>query len=408
MDRFDGWRVVALLAAILTIGVGITFYGLSVYLSALTRDDDGFTLTTVSVATGAFLVVAGVAGIPVGRLLERYDARAVLVGGLVASAVAVLAVGQVRDPAQLVAAYAVLGVGFAAISVIPVSRVLAAWFVRRRARAMSVAFLGLPVGGAVVTPVVAALVERHGVAGASPFLAAALLLVAVPLCLLVQPDPARVGQRADGAAPASDPGAGAGPATGVPLAEAVRTPWFVTVTVALTLGMLSQLGALSHLYNAVAETSGVSTAAAVVSLLAAASLGGRIAGTWVFERVALAHATVALLLLQSGALVCFAVAPGRAAVLAATVAFGVSMGNMQVLQPLLIAERFGTRDFSRILARGNLAVMLGMAAGPVLVGVLHDATGGYPTAYVAAALPALLGAALMAWAARSPARTDLA
>ncbi len=222
------------------------------------------------------------------------------------------------------------------------------------------------------------------------------MVVAGPAILLLVPDPAKKGTAPDGdPAPIELP-----VVTGVRHRDAVRSRWFAVVTVALTLGMGSQLGVLSHVYNAVGERLDASVAAAAVSVVAAASLVGRIAGGWGLARVALQTATVWFLVVQGLAILALALAPATVTVFAATAAFGLTVGNMQIVQPLLLAEQFGNRDFGRILARGNLLVMIGMAAGPVAVGMVHDATGDYRTPLVVAALPALAGAALMIWAAR--------
>ncbi|MET0931351.1 MAG: MFS transporter [Aeromicrobium sp.] len=393
---FYGWVIVAAVALVLAIGVGITFYGVSIYLKDLTDGPDGFSLTIVSVATGSFLLVSGVAGLGVGALLERFEPRRVIIAGALVAAASIFALGRVQDEVQLVLVYGVLGAGFAAMSVIPASALLASWFTRRRAVAMSVAFAGLPIGGAVMSPVIAALVESLGVDGASPWLALILLVGVIPVSLLLKADPARIGSWPDGV----EVEATTGPAEGVTLTAAVRSTWFRLVTLALTLGMLSQLGTLTHLYNAVSEKLDASTASLVVSVLALASLVGRALGGWALSRVVLSVVTVVLLLVQAGAIVILAVAPGIATVLLATVLFGLTMGNMQILQPLLLAHQFGVRDFSRILARGNLFVMVGTAAGPMVVGAIHTASGDYRLALLATAAPTAVAAVLMLYSRR--------
>jgi MFS family permease len=150
-----GWAVVAALGVVLAVSVGISFYGVSVYLEALTRGPGTFSLAAVSAGTSAFLLVSGVAGVGVAALLDRVDVRWVLSGGAVLAAAALLALGSVRTPGALVLAYAALGVGFAATGTIPASTLIARWFPRRPAVAMSLAFTGLPVGGAVLTPPIA-------------------------------------------------------------------------------------------------------------------------------------------------------------------------------------------------------------------------------------------------------------
>ena len=56
-----------------------------------------------------------------------------------------------------------------------------------------------------------------------------------------------------------------------------------------------------------------------------------------------------------------------------------------MLQPLLIAERFGVLDYPRIFSRSQFITMFGAAGGPLLLGWLYDNAGGYETSYLVAA-----------------------
>ena len=402
--RFYGWVVVAALAWTSGVTVGVSFYGVSVYLEALTTGPGALPVTVVSLATGAFLLVSGVSGLGVAAVLDRLDPRAVVTGGAVLVAVAVLGLGRVQTAGQLLAAYAVLGVGFAATAAIPASTLVARWFVRRRTTALSLAFLGLPIGGAVLTPPVALLVEDLGVAGASPWLAGGLLVAVVPAALLLRADPAAVGARPDGDAgpPVPAPGTGDSPGVG----PALRSGWFWVVTLALTLGMLGQVGTLSHLFSAVTQRLDTATAALAVSATALASLTGRLAGSWLLARVRLAPAAVALLAVQGLATGATAVAAGAPAVVAAAALFGLTMGNLQVLHPLLVAERCGGRSYGRVLAASNLVVTAGMALGPAAVGAVRAQAGDYLPALCLAGASALAGAGVLAAGARTTGRPD--
>jgi MFS family permease len=378
-----GWAVVAALGLVLAVSVGISFYGVSVYLEALTRGPGAFSLTTVSLATSAFLLVSGIAGVGVAALLDRVDVRWVLCGGAVLAAAALLALGSVGTAGALVLAYAGLGVGFAATGTIPASTLIARWFPQRRAVAMSLAFTGLPVGGAVLTPPIAALVRSLGVSGAAPWLAGAYVVGVVPVAVAVLRP-----------APAADPGSVAGE-DGEGVREALHTPWFWLATTALMLGMLGQVGALSHLFNAVTERLDALAATAVVSTMALASLAGRVLGSALLGRVRLIVTAALLLGLQSAATLGIAGAPSLGTVVACTIGFGLTVGNMQVLHPLLVAERFGSRQYGRILALSNLGVSCGMAFGPLLVGAVRTGTGTYLWAMSAAAASAAVGGLLV-------------
>lgn len=80
------------------------------------------------------------------------------------------------------------------------------------------------------------------------------------------------------------------------------------------------------------------------------------------------------------------------------VLFGATIGNILMLQPLLIAERFGIRDYPQIYSRAQLFALVGTAGGPLLLGWLHDLSDGYRVAYLVAAACSLAGAAAILWA----------
>ena len=76
--------------------------------------------------------------------------------------------------------------------------------------------------------------------------------------------------------------------------------------------------------------------------------------------------------------------------------FGATVGNILMLQPLLIAQRFGVLDYPRIFSRGQFFSMVGTAGGPLLLGWLYDNAGGYETSYLVAALCSFTGSLVLA------------
>ena len=96
------------------------------------------------------------------------------------------------------------------------------------------------------------------------------------------------------------------------------------------------------------------------------------------------------------ALVAIAFAETTVALFAAILLFGATVGNILMLQPLLIAERFGVLDYPRIFSRAQFFTMFGVAGGPLLLGWLYDNAGGYRTSYLVAAGCSLAGALVLA------------
>lgn len=391
---FRGWWVVSGVFVMLMVTAGLGFYGLSVYLRALTVEQ-GFSVSAVSGATAVFFLVAGLVGLPVAGWMARRDPRPMIAVGALGCAAAVLGLGRVTEVWQVYVAYAVFGAGFSASSLVPGTTLVTRWFARRRSVALSVASTGLSAGGVLLTPAVAALIERHGLSTVAPWMALAFVVGVVPVtALLLHPSPEALGLRPDGdpAPPADAPAVTPGPL----VAEAMRTRYFAAVTVAHLLAMCAQVGGVAHLFNLVAERADPALAATAVSVLAVSSLVGRLLGGALAARTSMRGMSLVLMVGQAASLVLLAAVDGAAVMLVATAMFGVTVGNVLLLHPLLLAERFGVRDYARIYSRSQFVATFGVAAGPAAVGVLHDVLDGYGAAFSLAAVASLLGAAVLA------------
>ena len=106
------------------------------------------------------------------------------------------------------------------------------------------------------------------------------------------------------------------------------------------------------------------------------------------------------IVIQGFGLVAIGLAHGRVPVLGAAVLFGLMVGNVLVLHPLLLAEAFGVADYPRIYARSQLVLSLGYAFGPFLLGWLRDNAGGYRTSYLVAAGLSAVGVTMYALGTR--------
>ena len=85
---------------------------------------------------------------------------------------------------------------------------------------------------------------------------------------------------------------------------------------------------------------------------------------------------------------------------ASSVGFGLTIGNVLLLQSMLLAEAFGAALYARVYSVGNLLSTAGIAGGPLLLGVLHDVSG-YRVAFLGAMAASWVAALLMAVAGSS-------
>ncbi len=394
-QRFPGKRVVAGCFIVLTVSSGLGFYGLAVYLNAFSRERD-WPVSSISLATSIYFVVGGVTGLYVGRIIARRDVRLPIVGGAIAGSVSLALLGQVNERWQLYLVYAVFALGFSGAGLIPVTTVVARWYHTKRSVALAVASTGLSAGGILLTPLAKWLIDDRGLADATPILAVIWLFGIAPFALwLVRPDPEHLGWRPDGERVTRDTAAFA--PTGVLFGDAIRTRFFRTATVAYCLLLGAQVGSIQQLVKLVEDRTDANTAAVATTALAGMSVVARLAGGRIVSRAPIVGMTCVLAAAQGVSLVGIAFASSSLALFPAIILFGATVGNLLMLQPLLIAERFGIIDYARIYSRSVFYTVVGTAGGPLLLGWLYDNVGGgFRTTYIVAGGCSLAGALVLA------------
>ena len=389
-DKFLGWRVVTGCFIVLGTASGLGFYGLAVYLNALSNER-GWDVSSISLATTWFFFVSGVVGVWTARLIARYDVRHVAAVGGVIGGVALGSLGRVTEQWQLFAVYGVFAVGWALSGLVSMTTVVTRWVHVRRSVALSVASTGLSAGGIVVTPAAKWLLDRQGLASGMPWLGLVYIVGIVPVVYwLITPDPAPTGWLPDGER--AQAGVAAPAVLGVSHREAIRSRFFLFTTIGYVLALGSQVGGIQQLVKLVEERTTADTAALATLVLAAASVVARLAGGRMVAHLPMVAFTAALAASQMVALVSLGYAESTPHIFGSILLFGATIGNILMLQPLLIAERFGVRDYPRIYSRAQLFALVGTAGGPLLLGSLYDASGGYRVPYLVAGACSLAGA----------------
>jgi predicted MFS family arabinose efflux permease len=392
-DRFPGWRVVTASFCCLAVTAGLGFYGLAAYLTVLSNEQ-GWSIGSISAAGAIFFLVGGFAGLLAARQMARHDVRTVIVIGAVIGAVALLALGHVSQVWHVYVVYAVFSIGHSFAGLVPATTVVTRWFHAKRSVALAAASTGLSVGGMVITPLAKWLLDTHGLAKTAPWLALIWLVGIVPVTLvLMRPDPVALGWQPDGGR-TSDP-VQPPPIESVTYSDAVRTRFFLTVTIGFMLIMFAQVGGIQQLVKLVEERLGSSAATIATTVLAGASVVARLAGGQIAARVSMARLAVTFALLQGTALILIGVLDLRIPLFLAIVLFGATVGNLLMLHPLLIGQEFGPRDYARIFSRSQFVAFVGTALGPYALGVIRDLSGGYTAAYLAAGALSLTGAVVL-------------
>jgi MFS family permease len=362
------WLVVFVIGWTFTVATGLGFYSLPVYLNALVHSR-GFALTTVSYAVSSFFLVSAVVNVPLGRLIRRVEPRWVMLGGSVLAGLSLFLLGRVDAVWELYLDFTIFGCGFSASSYLPGTAVIVGLFDRDRARALALALTGGSVGGVVVAPLLARIVAARGLPGTAPWLGLAyLILGGLPVLIFIR------GHLA--AAPAAAAGVPAGTAAGVSYAVAVRSAAFVLVTVSFGVLMADQVGTQVQIV-AIGSAMGVGNAGIAVAIMASATIAGRLIGAFALSRLPVIGFSAVMGVLQGASFAVLALLSGLAGLVAGTVLFGITIGNLTVLIPLVVVELFGLTDYPRIYAVSQFGASVGTAAGPAVLAWLHSGFGSY-------------------------------
>ena len=382
-EVYYGWFVVAATFALGFVSVGIGFYGQTVFLDGLIHEK-GWSKASVSGGSTLFFMMTGVAGVVVGRAVDRWGSRRMLIAGALCMAAALLWLGRIEHPHELYPVYALLAVSFAMSAAIPLSGLVNRWFVAQRSRAMSFSQTGVSVGGLVLIPLATGYIAAHGIGPATTMLACLLLVVALPVNLfLVRDDPSPYGLSPDIEAPARRrPGRVA-----EPVAErfwrtrdVVRTRAFLLLSASFAAILLCQTGVAVHHLHLLRGHLDTSAAALGTATLPLGSIVGRLIAGRFADDFDKRYVAAVLFAVQGLAIAALSVAAHPVPLLVASLCFGLTIGAVFMLQGLLVAELFGLPSYGTVFGVLNLITGIGGGLGPLTVALLSESTGGYPGA----------------------------
>jgi len=402
---FYGWYVAIACSLLMLVGVGVGYYGLAVFLRPL-QDENGWSNTVVSGATGLYFSLSGITGFLVGPRVDRIGPTPFMLVGSIMLAVSISLIGFVRELWQLYAVYAVLAVSFGLATSVSVNAVMTKWFVAKRAKAMSISSTGISVGGMVLAPAGSALIDAGGLELATPLMGLLVLAGALPVILFViVPDPEHMGLVPDGgAAPLRASLADDVQRRVWTRREAVGTRAFWALLVGFGVVLTAQTGFVIHQISFLEDRVGSrSTAALALSVTAFGSIVARLAVGSFADRVDKRLLTVVLFLVQAAAVAGIVATDNIPVTYVLTLVFGFTIGNVYMMMSLLVGETFGMVSFGTVFGLVTLIGQVGSGIGPLVVGAIEEATGGYGAAFVSTAIATALASLVIGAGVSSPA-----
>jgi len=365
---------------------GLYFYGFSVFYTPI-KLEYAWSAAAISGAISFSRLEGGIEGPVVGYLIERYGARKILALGVLITGLGYMLMLYVDSVWMLYLVYGgVLSIGYNMGFTHSLTTLLNNWFVKRRARVMSLYAIAAGLGGAIIVPLLSKSIMLYSWKTTAIYSGLAFWIVGIPATLIFRNYPEDMGLLPDGVPDVeldSDTIVALEDEPKLTTREALQSGVFRRLLLAESLRtfLLASivLHEIPHLVNIGIDEV---TAAGILGLMISISIPGRLIFGFLgdyFEKRKLLAVTM---ILQGIGVLIFAYASSIVHVYAFVVIYGLTYGGCI---PLLMAFRgdlFGRKKFAQMSGIMSPFRTIGNVIGPVFAGYLFDLTGSYKIAFI--------------------------
>ena len=382
---FYGWRMVGLVSLIRVVGGGLHQFGFTVFFLPISQDLN-ISRAATSLAFSLSRAQGAVIAPLVGYFIDRYGPRPILVTAVFLAGIGYILLSWVHSYTHFMIVYlGVICLAFIAGFVHSPMVVANSWFIRRRARAMTVVSAAVPIGGALISPVLALGVASIGWRWAAFASGCIFLLVCLPLSFRLKGSPETLGLLPDGDdIEPSDAGASSAPHApsneaneNFTSAQAMKTAAFWLLVVAMSLRVTCYSAAIVHfipfmVWKGLSEEAAASLlgAFAFINLLSHFVLG------WIADRVNKPKLLATCHFLPALSLPALLLGAGYWPLWFFTAAFTLLDASFPIVWAT-VGDLFGRRNFATIRGTMSFFYSWGSFVGPVMAGVIYDRTESY-------------------------------
>ena len=175
-----GWRIVAAAFIAQAVSIGCTISAFGLFIAPI-EADLGASRAQTNLGLSILMLVASGIGPFLGRAIDRGPARAIMLGGVLWTALGLAALSQASSLLQMALVLALMvGVGHASFGPLPAMTILANWFDTKRGTAIGIAATGTTTAGFIMPPVAVFLISNYGWRVALLCYAAGCVVIAAP------------------------------------------------------------------------------------------------------------------------------------------------------------------------------------------------------------------------------------
>ena len=393
---YRGWWVVGALFLSTSVYIGSSQYAFSLFIEPL-EESFGWSRTQIT-ASLSFSAVGAVTAPILGRIMDRYGARPVVLASLILLALSFLLRPLMSELWHWYELSILQFIGMSAATTLPLGRLVGIWFRRTRGRVIGLTSMGNNFGGLLIPPIVAAVLTTASWQAGYMVLAAVALLVLIFALFAIREYPPEGETVADEALKeiAKNQTAPAVTLTGWTVSEALRSKTFYAITAVVLMGTFTYITILpqiiAHLRN---EGISVRDASVALGLVAIFGMAGKLGFGYLAEGITARYALMICLAGQAIFTLLMLRASSPPIIWVAVPLFGLCMGAFGPLFQLMVQESFGIRNFGSIMGLISFCTIVPYIAGPLLAGLSFDLTGSYGAAFIAVSVLFLVAALLL-------------
>ena len=384
---------------------GLLHHAFGGYVAVL-QDERGWSKTALSGAAALQQMEAAILGPLLGWVMDRFGPQGVIRVGVFLFGGGFMLLSQVETLLGFYAAFIVVALGSSLCGFFPLNVALINWFERKRARALSAMSLGLALGG-IFVPVVGWSLVTFGWRATAFGSGVLAILAGFPLALIIRRRPEDYGETVDGIPPepvSATDAKSAATSSDFTAREALRTPafWLLSLGHGFALFVVGAVSvhAIAHMKEALGYS--VSAGAVIITLLTICQIVGVVVGWVIGDRYEKRYIAAGCMLMHALGLLCLTYATDIAWLLAFAALHGVAWGLRGPFMQAIRADYFGRSAIGMILGLSFMIIVIGQIGGPMIAGMLADATGNYRLGFTLLALLAGLGSMFFVLAKRPP------
>jgi MFS family permease len=392
----NAWLIVGVLTLVM-----IGFYGAELSFSVFFKPilgHFGWTRAAVSLGMSILQGIAGLVGIMMGTLVDRYGARMIIASSALVGGLSYLLMSQVGSLWQLYLYFGIMGGICIAGGWVPINATVSRRFAEKRILALGITTSGITIGGMIMPPLVAQLVTVQGWRYAYVVLAIIVWTTAIPAIMLLRknsPQPIGIPERNQNKQHGTRDQARKSIQSPEWLAkEAVKTVpfWMLVIT-----GFIIAAGYYFMVTHIVAYATDIGTAttsaALIMTFMGGANILGKLSVSFITTKIGSRLTLFSLLALQAIALFLLMQASDSWMFFVLGSIFGFGFGACAPVRTSMIPEFFGMQSVGTIIGLVNAAWATGGMAGPVLAGYVFDLSQSYDAAFLIGGLLMIIGMA---------------